>query len=161
MQKKSEGRLFEVAPPTGVDMWEMKKILELWSSGNECFTSFVVLVFDEVLDESSCEVFCFFFPLCGISVGITRIEDVGINAFELCGHGEVEVGDGLRGCLIDGVVEDGVDDAACILDGDALSCSVPTGVNEVGLGSALFHSLDEFFCIFCWVQFKECLSEAS
>ena len=62
----------------------------------------------------------------------------GVHAGQLGGHLEVEVGDGLGGSGQDGAVQDGVDDAAGILDGDALAGAVPAGVDQVGLGAADF-----------------------
>ena len=58
-------------------------------------------------------------------------------------------------------VKDSIDDTTSIFDGDTFSCSVPSCVNEVSFCSALFHFLNKLFCIFCWMQFQECLAEAS
>ena len=88
---------------------------------NEGLASFVVLVLDEVLLEAGSEVLGLGLPLGGVGVGVARVEDLGVDAGQLGGHLEVEVGDLLRGRGLDGAVEDGVNDAAGVLDGDALA----------------------------------------
>ncbi len=88
--------------------------LELGTGGNECFAGFVVFVFLEVLDEACCEIFCFNFPFRGVSVGVARIEDLGIYAGEFGRDLEVEDGELLGGSVEDGAVEDSVDDATGI-----------------------------------------------
>ena len=40
-----------------------------------------------------------------------------------------------------------------ILDGDPLAGAVPAGVDQVGLGAALFHLLDQFLSILGGMQF--------
>ena len=45
-------------------------LLELWSSSNECLTSFVGGVLLEVLDEACCEVLSLLFPLACAVVGV-------------------------------------------------------------------------------------------
>ena len=66
---------------------------DLWASGNKCFAGFVALVFCEVLDESSGEVFCFLFPVSNVCVCIAWVEDLGVNARKLGRNFEVEVRD--------------------------------------------------------------------
>ena len=114
----------------------------------------------EVLDEASGEIPCLLVPNCGIRVGVARIENAGVYALENGGHFEVEVGDGLGGRLVDRAVEDGVDDSAGVADRDALAGSVPSGVHEVSLGSALLHPLHELLGVLGGMQLEECLSEA-
>ena len=58
-------------------------------------------------------------------------------------------------------VEDGVDDATGVADGDALAGSVPTSVHEVSLGTVSLHFLHEFSSILGGMEFQESLSEAS
>ena len=54
------------------------------------------------------------------------------------GTSKLNVGNGLGLGLQDGAVQDRVDDAAGILDGDALAGAVPAGVDQVGLGAVGF-----------------------
>ena len=71
------------------------------------------------------------------------------------GHLEVEVGDLLRGRGLDGAVEDGVNDAAGVLDGDALAGAVPAGVDQIGLGAAGLHALDQLLSVLGGMQLEE------
>ena len=105
--------------------------LELRTGCYESLASLVAFVLLEVLDEASGEVLGFLVPLSGISVGVARIEDTSVNAFELCGNLEVEVRNTLCGSLEDSATEDSIDDTTCILDRDALASAVPTGVHQV------------------------------
>ena len=77
-------------------------------------------------------------PLGGIRIGVAGIENLGVDAGQLGGNLEVEVGDLLGGRLQDSAVQDRVDDAAGILDGDTLAGAVPAGVDQIGLGAAGF-----------------------
>lgn len=120
----------------------------------------VGLVFCKVLDKSTCEIFRFLVPIFDVCVGVTRIENLGCNAVELGGHFKVEERNGLCGCFVDVTVENCVDNAASVLDGDTLARAVPTGVDKVCLCTALLHFLDELFRIFGGMEFKECLTEA-
>ena len=137
------------------------KGLQLRSERNERFAGFVAGVLDEVLLEAGCKILCLLIPLCGIRVGVAGIEDVGIDAGQGSGNFEVEVRYGLGLGLVDRAVEDRVDDAAGILDGDTLARAVPTGVDEVRLGAALFHALGKLFRILRGMKFEERLTEAS
>ena len=74
---------------------------------------------------------------------------------------EIEEWDLLSRSVKDISVKDCIDDTTSIFDGDTFSCSVPSCANQVSFCSALFHFLNKFFCVFCRMQFKECLSEAS
>ena len=138
----------------------IRKILELWTSLDKCLAGTVAFVFLEVLDEPACEVLCLDFPILCICIGVARVEDVGVNTCELCRHGEVEVRDNLGRSRVDRAVEDGVNDAAGVTDGDTLAGTVPAGVHEVCLGTALLHLLHELLSILCRVKLEECLSEA-
>ena len=90
----------------------------------------VAFVLGEVLDEAASQVLCLLFPLGSICIGVAGVQDGGINAGQLGGNLEVEVGDLLGGSLVDGAAQDGIDDAAGILDGDALAGAVPAGVDQ-------------------------------
>ena len=89
-----------------------------------------------------------------------RDRDFGGNASQLGGDLKIEVRQLLGRSLVDIAVQDGVDDAAGILDGDTLAGAVPAGVDEVGLCAALFHLLDEFFGVLGRMQFEEGLAKA-
>ena len=136
-------------------------ILELWTSCYELLAGFVRFVLLEVLYEATSKVFGLLFPLCCISVCIAWVEDFSRNAFQLRRNSEVEVRYLLCRSCVDRVVQDSIDDTACILDRDTLACSVPARVHQVSLGTALLHLLNQFFSILCWVTFKESLTESS
>ena len=123
--------------------------LELRTSLYKRLALLVVLVLDEVLDEPACEILCLLLPLGSILVGVTRIEDLGVNAGKLGRYSEVEDRKLLGSSLVDGAVEDRIDDAAGILDGDTLAGSVPAGVyqEKVGVGSVIPRSVPASFAV--------------
>ena len=135
--------------------------LQLRACGYESLACFVSLILLEVLDEAACQILGLLFPLCGICIGVARIEDCGINARKLCGNFEVEVRDLLGGSLENVAIEDRVDDAAGILDGDALAGSVPACVYKIRLCAALVHLLDQLLAVLGGVQLQERLAKAS
>ena len=53
--------------------------LQLRTSSNQSLTSIISFVFSEVLDESLSQILCLLFPLGRISVGISGIQNSGIN----------------------------------------------------------------------------------
>ena len=59
-----------------------------------------------------------------VRIGVARIQNAGVHAVQHGGNLEVEVGALLGGHIVDVAVQDGVDDAAGILDGDALAGAV-------------------------------------
>ena len=118
----------------------------------KCVTSSVSFVFSKVLDESSSKIFSFYFPFRSISICVTRIKDTCVYAVKLCWNFEIEEWDLLSRSVKDISVKDCIDDTTSIFDGDTFSCSVPSCVNQVSFCSALFHFLNKFFCIFCWMK---------
>ena len=64
----------------------------------------VGLIFLEVLDEAGSQVFCLDIPGMSELIGITRIQDLGINAFQFNWYFKVEVRDRLGFTPIDGTV---------------------------------------------------------
>src|SRR5690606_25524996 len=76
------------------------------------------------------------------------------------GHCEVEVGQlqGIR--ILDLAAQDGVDDGAGGLDGDALAGAVPAGVGQVGGGVGGFHAIDQHVGVLGGVQAQEGRAEA-
>lgn len=109
--------------PGGVSIvyWKSNVGLELGAGGYESLACGVVLKLLEVVDEHLGELGCLLGPLCGVCVGVARVENLGVNAGKLGGHGEVEDGYLLGGSGEDCAVKDSVDDATGILDGDALA----------------------------------------
>ena len=105
--------------------------LQLGACGDQSLAVLGALVLSEVLHEAAGQILCLLFPLSGICVGVAGIEDGGVNTGQSGGNLKVEVGDLLGGSLVDGTAQDGVDDAAGILDGDALAGAVPAGVDQV------------------------------
>lgn len=75
-------------------------------------------------------------PLRSLSVCVARIENLGVYAWELGRNFEVEDGNLLGGGVVDCAAEDGIDDAAGVLDGDTLASAVPAGVDEVCASAA-------------------------
>src|SRR5699024_5685935 len=96
----------------------------------------------------------------GVRVSIPGVQDGGVHAGQSGGHLKVEVGDGLGGGGQDRAVQNGVDDAAGILDGDTLTGAVPAGVHQVGLGAGLLHLLHQLLTVLGGVQLQEGLAEA-
>ena len=90
--------------------------LELWTCCYERLSEVVSCELVEVLDEAACEVLCLLLPLAYACISVAWVEDCRINAREFCRNCEVEVRDGLGRSLVDGTVEDCVDDSSCILD---------------------------------------------
>ena len=135
--------------------------LQLGTSDDEGLASFVVGELLEVLDEASGEVLGLGFPFASAAVGVARIEDLGIDTGESGGNFEIEVRNLLGGSLLDGAVEDSVDDAAGILDGDTFAGAIPAGVDEVSLSAGFFHAFYEFLGILGGVELQEGLAEAS
>ena len=120
----------------------------------------VAFVLGEVLDEAASQIQSLGLPLGSILVGVARIEDGGIDTGQLGGNLKVEVRDLLGGGLVDSAAQDRVDDAAGILDGDALAGAVPAGVDQVSLSAGLLHLLDQFLSVLGGMQLQEGLAEA-
>ena len=151
--------------PGGVGIVFVKKRcslrLELRTCCDESLAGFVASVLHKVLLEACCQVFSLLLPLCCVSISIARVKNICIHALKLCGNSEVEDRNVLCRSIEDSATEDSVDDTACVADRDTLACSVPAGVYEVCLGTALLHLLNQFLSVLCGVQFEECLAEAS
>ena len=107
--------------------------LQLGASGDQSLALVVAGVLNEVLLEPGSQILSLLFPDSGISVGISGIQDAAVNAGQSGGHFKVEVGDLLGLSLQDGAIQNGVDDAAGILNGDTLAGAVPAGVDQVSL----------------------------
>ena len=107
--------------------------LQLRTSSNQSLTSLVTSVLAEVLDEAASQILCLLVPDGSICVGVAGIQDSGIHAGQSGGNFEVEVGDLLGVSLQDGAIQNSVDDAAGILNGDTLAGAVPAGVDQVSL----------------------------
>ena len=76
---------------------DVKKIkrLQLGASLNQSLAFFVAGVLGKVLDETSSQILSLGLPLGSVGIGIAGIQDVGVNAGQLGGNSQVEVGDGL------------------------------------------------------------------
>ena len=120
----------------------------------------VAFVLGEVLDEAAGQIQSLGLPLGSILVGVAGIEDGGIDAGQRGGNLEVEVRDLLGGGLVDSAAQDRVNDAAGILDGNALAGAVPAGVDQVSLGAGLLHLLDQLLSVLGGMQLQEGLAEA-
>ena len=127
-------------------------LLESWTSSYERLTEVVSSELSEVLDEAACEVLSLLLPLASALVSVAWVEDSWINAREFCRNCEVEVRDLLSRSLVDRTVEDCVDDSTSVLDRDTLTCTVPSCVHEVCLGTNLLHSLNELLTVLGWVE---------
>ena len=90
--------------------------LQFRTGSNQSLTGFVTCELSEVLDETSCQVFCFFFPLASTFVSVARIKNLRINTRQFCRNNKVEVRNNLCRSLVDRTVEDSVDDTTCIFD---------------------------------------------
>ena len=126
--------------------------LESRTSCYESLSEVVSSELVEVLDEAACEILCLLLPLACACVCVAWVEDSWVNAREFCRNCEVEVRDLLCRSLVDRAIEDSVNDSAGILDRDTLSCSVPSCVPEVCLGTNLLHYLYELLTVLGWVE---------
>ena len=75
----------------------------------------------EVLDEPAGKVFRSPVPLGRVGISIARVENCRVYARECGRHRKVEIRNLLGRGLVYRAVEDGVDDAACIPDGDTFA----------------------------------------
>ena len=133
---------------------------ELGAGGDQGLARFVGLVLLEVLDEPAGQVLGLLLPDGGIGVGVAGVQDLRVHAGQGGGHFQVEVGDRLGGRGQDVAVQDGVDDAAGVLDGDPLAGAVPAGVHQVRLGAALLHALHQLLTVLGGMELQERLAEA-
>ena len=137
-----------------------RDVSESGTGGNESLASLIVLELLEVVDEHLGELGSLCSPFCGICVGVAGVEDLGINAGQFGGYGEVEDRNLLGGSLQDSAVEDSVDDTAGITDGDTFAGTVPAGVHQISFCAGLVHLLDEFLGILCGMEAEEGSAEA-
>ena len=135
-------------------------LVDLRTSGNKRLACLVVLILVEVLDEPRSQILCLFCPYRNIRICVPRIQDACVNAWQLCRNLEIEVRNRLCWSILDITIQDCINDTTRVLDRDTLACAIPTCVDQIRLGTALFHSLDQFLGILCWMKLKECLSEA-
>ena len=104
--------------------------------------------------------FAFFVPNFCIGIRVARIKDVRIYARQFCRHNEVEVRNCFCRSFVDRSVENSIDDATRVANRNTFARSVPTGVDQICLCTDFFHSLHEFFRIFCRMQAQESSSKA-
>ena len=90
--------------------------LQLGACSDQSLALVIAGVLNKVSLEASSQILCLLFPDSCISVGVSGIQDAAVNTGQSSGNFEAEVGDGLGLSLQDGAVQDGVDDAAGILD---------------------------------------------
>ena len=135
--------------------------LQLGAGRDQSLAVLVTLVLLEVLDEAASQILGLLLPLGSVGVGIAGIQDAGVNTVQDGGNLEVEVGNLLGGHVVDIAVQDSIDDATGVLDGDALAGAVPAGVDQVSLSAAHLHLLDQLLSVLGGVQLQESLAEAS
>ena len=134
--------------------------LQLGACGDQSLALVVAGVLLKVLDEAGGQILSLLLPDGSIGVGVSGIQNVGVHAGQGSGNLEVEVGDLLGLSLQDGAIQNGVDDATGVLNGDTLAGAVPAGVDQVSLGAGLFHLLDQLFAVLGGVQLQESSAEA-
>ena len=110
-------------------VWIRIRLVELWPVLFELEACFVGLVLMEVLDEAGGKVLGFLIPIFLVSVGVAWVEDVRIDAWESSWNLKVEDWDDLGRGFVDVAIQDRIDDATGILDGDTLASAVPAGVD--------------------------------
>ena len=130
------------------------------ASFNQRLASVVAGVLDEVLLEAGRQILRLVLPFGSVGVGVAGVENLGVHARQFGRNLKVEVRNLLGGRLQDVAGQNRVDDAAGILDGDALASAVPAGVDEVRLRAVRLHLLDQLFAVLGRVQFEERLTEA-
>ncbi|OPZ95301.1 MAG: hypothetical protein BWY72_02176 [Bacteroidetes bacterium ADurb.Bin416] len=62
--------------------------------------------------------------------------------------------------LFNRTIDDGVDNGAGILDGDALAGTIPAGIDQIGFGSVLFHFLNQRAGVHRGVQGQKSFAES-
>ncbi|CAN4010045.1 DUF4367 domain-containing protein, partial [Dysosmobacter welbionis] len=135
-------------------------LLRLGAGGYQGLARLVGGILGEVLHKARGQILGFGIPLAGVRVGVPGVQDGGVHTGKSGGHLKVEVGDGLGGSSQNRAVQNGVDNAAGILDGDAPAGAVPAGVHQVGLGTGLLHLLYQLLAILGGMQLQEGLAEA-
>ena len=113
----------------------------------------------EVIDKQHGEVLSLALPLRRICIGITGIQDATIDIVQRKRDLQVEHIQVLGLGLLDGAIENGVDNRAGILDGYASAGSVPACVHQVVLGINRLHPGKQFLSILDRVQGEEGLAE--
>ena len=126
--------------------------LEGGAGSYQLFAQVVAGELMEVGDETLCKIARLFVPLLGVAIRIAWIEDTAIYAGQLGRHEEVEVRHCFRGSLIDASIQNSVNNGARILNRDTFAGSVPSGINEVSLGTYHLHFLNQFFAVLSWMQ---------
>ena len=137
----SPSRAKRSAHPAKINFENATLSLQLGACLDQSLALVVAGVLDKVLLEASCQILCLLFPNGSVSVGVSGIQNVGVNAGQSGGNLEVEVGDLLGLSLQDGAIQNSVDDAAGILNGDTLAGAVPTGVDQVSLCAGLLDTV--------------------
>ena len=94
---------------------------ELGTSGNESLASLVGGVLAEVLDEAAGKILSLLLPLAVALVCVARIKDATVNARQDNRNLQIEERQSLGLNLVDGTVQDGIDDTTGVADGDALT----------------------------------------
>lgn len=82
----------------------------------ELLASLVGLELLEVVDKHLGEFLSLVVPFFGVGISVAGVEDAGVDAGQLSGDYEIEVGEHFCGSLLDVAVEDIVDDAASVGD---------------------------------------------
>src|SRR5699024_143765 len=142
-------RRFEIEPPS---ISYLILQLEFRTSSNQSLTSFVTCKFSEVLDETSSQIFCFFFPFASTFVSVARVKDFRINTRKFCRNNKVEERNNLSRSFVNRTVKDSVNDTTSIFNRDTFAGTIPTCINQVCFSTSHFHLLHQFFCILSRVQ---------
>ena len=102
-------------------------LFQLRTCGDKRFALRIAGKLLEVLDEPAGKVFRSPVPLGRVGISIARVENCRVYARECGRHRKVEIRNLLGRGLVYRAVEDGVDDAACIPDGDTNILEVKPG----------------------------------
>ncbi|CQB65813.1 Uncharacterised protein [Salmonella enterica subsp. enterica serovar Bovismorbificans] len=85
---------------------------------------------------------------------------MGIHAWQFSRDRQIEQRqtEGFR--VIKRTVQNGVDNCACIFDGDTFAGAIPAGVNQISLRACCLHTFHQHLSILRRVQRQECGAEA-
>lgn len=121
--------------------------LQLRTCRDQALALFVVGETLEVLDEALGQILCLGVPLGLVGISVTRVEDRRVHVVQCGRHFQIEDRQYLGLGFLDGTVQDGVNDGAGILDGDALAGAIPAGVDQIGFRAGRFHPLHQLLTV--------------
>ncbi|MNI70736.1 hypothetical protein D3C73_1265660 [compost metagenome] len=90
-----------------------------------------------------------------VRVSFTRVENGRVNSRQRGRDFQAKDRQGEGFGVFNLPVQNGVDDAARVLNGNTLAAAVPTGIHQIGLRSGRFHTFHQHFGVLRRVQRQE------